>query len=355
MFPKRRQPTNNESAVPAVGALDDENWIPQGSAAEYVRSLADKGTLAERARHASQPEYAWILRGAYEIVWQVTFDGLTRGIEHRRNHHHCARGVDHLEPECLDRYEDDVEAVLDDLLHYANVPIRNLEGWIRSRLVRATVDGNRKRRGERGALQRPRLPRWLARLIGKDLWLQALALDILTWVGVPATAGASVWPYAAWADRRAAVTRDLGATERDVEREVEHLLAIMRQNEPWYHRYVERPRGHKAVPLASHDQDADRVSHLALVDRHEVEDTLLLNLAAVALDAMAARFARGEDRRSVVVEVISMVFGSGLHRIDEAPGAESADGDRVSMFLADYEAVERLVSQICAILGIPDA
>lgn len=350
----RLEPTDASTVSAAVNP-NDRNQIGQGYAAEYVRSVCGNGELVKKAREGSPSERAWIFSGVYEIAAQVTFDGLTRGIEHRRGHHNCARGIEHLEPDCLDRFEDDVEAVVDDLLRNGDLPIRNLEGWIRSRLVRATVDGNRRRRGERGALQRPRLPWWLDRAIGDNRWFRVLALDILTWVGVPTTAGAGVWPYAAWADRRAAITGDLGTTEQDVERDVEHVLAIMRRNARWYDLYVERPLGRKVAPLASHDQSPDRESPLALADRHDVRDTLLLNLAAVAIDAMTARIARGEERRSVVVEVISTVFGSGVHQMDQAPGAESVDGDRVSVVLADEQAVEQLVNQISSILGMPDA
>src|SRR4029450_10041041 len=90
------------------------------------------------------------------LGWTLVCAGLTRGIERRRGHRTCAIGVEHLEPDCLDKYEDDVEAVLDDLLRHATVAIHNLEGWVRSRLVNGTVDGNRRRRGRQGARARPR-------------------------------------------------------------------------------------------------------------------------------------------------------------------------------------------------------
>src|SRR5690606_10844668 len=207
---------------------------PMGDAAAYVRYLAQRGMLAARASDGSELERALLRRGAYEIVWPVVFDGLTRGLERHRGHRRCALGIEYLESECLDRFQDDVEAVVDDLLQYARVPVRNVEGWVRSRLIRATIDGNRRRRGERGALQRPRLPQWIERQIGEDRWLRALAMDILMWVGVPTTAGAELWPYAAWTDRRAAITGDPASTERDVERDVERVLAIMRTNLRWY-------------------------------------------------------------------------------------------------------------------------
>src|SRR5205823_15053751 len=116
--------------------------------------------------------------------------------------------VRRLADECLDRFEDDVEAVVYDVLTHADRPIRQLEAWVSSRLRAATVNHHRAVRGERGALQRPRLPRWLAAGLGHDRWLEELALQILTWVGVPTTAGRQVWPLDAWTQRRAEVTGD---------------------------------------------------------------------------------------------------------------------------------------------------
>src|SRR5690606_21647343 len=185
---------------------------------------------------------------------------------------------------------------------------------------------------------------------------RALALDILMWVGVPTTAGAELWPYAAWTDRRAAITGDPASTERDVERDVERVLAIMRTNLRWYEQYFERPLGRKQAPLAQSDPDSGQESaHLALTERHEVDDGLLRDLAALAIDAMAARFARGEDRRSVVLEVIEVVFGASTPLIDRAPGTTPADDEKLEALLADHQAIDRLVQHICEILGVSDA
>lgn len=326
----------------------DPNSPRESQAAAHVRFLASHGELAERASTSSPSDYAWLCRGAYEIVWPVVYDGITRAVERRRGHAPCASGVEHLEPECLDRFHDDVEAVIDDLLRHATVPIRNLEGWVRSRLVRATVDGNRRRRGERGALQRPRLPQWLERLLGDDPWLRALAVDILTWVGVPATAGTGVWPYSAWADRRAALTGDARSTEHDVARDVETVLAAMRHNAPWYERFVERPLGRKQAPALSVDGEP---TYLALTEPHEAQDAWQRELAAVAIDVMSVRFARGEDRRSVVVDVITTVFGT----ITPPDGPATDDSDvRLDALLADQEAIDQIVRVVCEILDIPD-
>src|SRR6185369_13070063 len=90
----------------------------------------------------------------------------------------------------------------------ARHPIKNLEGWVASRIRPATVDGHRRRRGLRGAQQRPRVPAWLAAELGGEPWLTTLATRILEWVGVTTTAGTELWPLDAWAELRTTVTDD---------------------------------------------------------------------------------------------------------------------------------------------------
>src|SRR5688500_7357345 len=96
---------------------------PIGVAAACVRSNARRAPLARRAKGASAGERALLRRGAYEVVWSIVFDGLTRRIERQRGHRRCSLGIQYLEPDCLDRFQDDVEAVVDDLLRYGSVPI----------------------------------------------------------------------------------------------------------------------------------------------------------------------------------------------------------------------------------------
>jgi hypothetical protein len=330
------------------GPGHDVDWRSESRAAADVRCLAVRGELAERARTASPEDYASLWRGAYEIVWPVVYEGVTRAVERRRGHGPCANGIEHLEQECLDRFHDDVEAVIDYLLRCATVPIRNLEGWIRSRLAKATVDGHRRRRGQRGAQQRPRLPQWLERLLGDDPWLRTLAVDILTWVGVPTTAGTGLWPYSAWAERRAALTGDVRSTEHDVARDIETVLSAMRHNATWYQRFVERPLGRKQAPLVAIDGEPP---YLALTEPHEAQDAWQRELAAVAIDVMSVRIAQGEDRRSVVIDVINTVFG----KLTPAHDHWSDDSDaRLDALLADQTAIDQIVRLVCEILGIPD-
>jgi hypothetical protein len=180
----------------------------QRGRADEVRNLARRGMLAETVAKATVPERLRLTGGTYDIAWPVVFSRLTQGLERRRGHASCATSVRHLADDCLDRFEDDVEAVVHDVIRFARRPIENLEAWIASRIKTATVDGYRRRRGEIGALQRPRPPAWLMQALDGDAWLVDLATQILGWVGNPATAGAELWPTESWAVRRCQHTGD---------------------------------------------------------------------------------------------------------------------------------------------------
>lgn len=343
----------------ADSAGDDVSDPSDESAANEVKELASRGELAERAGNASPVLARRLHRGAWMVCAPVVFHGLTRGVEFGRGHHRCAAGVEHLEPDCASRYSDDVEATITDLLKNARTPIHNIDGWLRTRLTRATIDGYRRRRGERGAVQRPRMPGWLAKHLGPDPWLSALALDVMVWVGIPATAGTGLWPYRSWTDRRAIVTGDYTGTEQDVVREVEIVLRAMRKNPTWYAKFIERPLGRKEAPLTAESgtDDADERSHLALTPPSEADDTALVELAAVAIDVIGIRIARGEDPPTVVVDVISTVFGSGTgsDRIDRPSGADSDLDESLRERLGDPKSVEQIVRAVLDILRPPDA
>ena len=328
------------------------------SAADSVRELARHGELVTRVSSASGAERQRLCGGAYEIVWPVVFLRLTRRLEVGRGHRVCAISVLRLEPECLDRFEDDVEAVLDDLFRNAKVPIANLEGWVTRRLTAATVDAHRRRRGERGALQRPRLPGWLVEALGHDEWLMELSIDILEWVGVATTAGTGIWPLGAWAERRATVTGSFGRADTEVARDVETVLAAMRRSPAWYLKYVERPLGRKQAPVLPAqrtDQDLVReLPHLAFVHRQEADDARLLALAETAVHAIGARLQSGEDPRSAVVDVLRKVFGlgTGAEDLDWPPATGPGEDERVARLLTDPAAVERIVATILDVLSI---
>jgi hypothetical protein len=137
----------------------------------------------------------------------------------------------------------DVEAVVEYLLTSTQL-IAELEAWLATWASKAVIDGYRRRRGETGALQRPRMTEAMSAALGHDPWLCKLALNILTWVGVPAGLGATLWPLSAWAAERALVTGDhQRSTTRQVGADVESVLAVLRQRETWFARHVDMPLG----------------------------------------------------------------------------------------------------------------
>jgi hypothetical protein len=329
-----------------------------GADVEKLRGLARDGLLAAAVRTASATELRSITGSAYDLGWPIVFSRLTRRLERRRGHPDCAAAVHRLADDCLDRFYDDVEAVVDDLLVHATKPIGNLEAWIGSRLNAATVNGHRRLRGRRGALQRPRIPGWLAADLGHDRWLTTLATEILVWVGIAATAGTGVWPVDGWAQRRAAVTGDWqGSDPVTIASDVETVLAAMRRRPTWYLSYVETPLGRKHAPVASVPwANFGAEPPLSLAEPDGPEDARLNDLAAAAVQAIGLRIGRGEDVASVVVDVVATVFrGDRLHdEIDRPPHAAPAYDERVSLRLADQSTVDRIVSTVLDILAERD-
>ncbi|WP_203714080.1 hypothetical protein [Asanoa siamensis] len=334
--------------------LDELSGPVDGTAAASVRDLARRGLLAERARTAPVAERALLTGGAYEIVWRVVFQRLTRQVEMRRGHYVCASSVLRLEPDCLDRFQDDVEAVLAHLLQHARMPIQSLEAWIATRLTPATVDAHRRRRGERGALQRPRLPEWLKEALGRDPWLSVLAVEVLVWVGVPVTAGLGIWPLDAWSERRATVTDSHRGADTEVARDVDVVLAAMRRNAAWYAKFVERPLGRKQAPVlpAPRRGVESEPSYLALTERHEVDEARLTALAAEAVVAIEARVRAGVDPRTAVTEVVRTVFGggTGAEAMDRTPATGPEADERGRALVAEPATIERIVSAMLDIL-----
>ncbi|MEJ2855907.1 MULTISPECIES: hypothetical protein [unclassified Saccharothrix] len=265
-----------------------------------IREMARRGELADYAATATGEERRRLRAETYALVQPVVFHQLTRRLELNRGHRACAVGVSRLDDPCLDRFHDDMDAVLDDVFRNARVPVHNLEGWVSRRLTLATVNGYRRRRGERGALQRPRVPRWLATRLGEDPALAALAVDVLEFVGNDVPAGARVWPTERWAERRGGV--DPEVAHRAVLRDLDTVLTAMRAKPAWYEAYVERPLGRK--PHAAVQLGADDVAGPA-------DDGLLVELAGLAVDTIEDRLARGENPRHAVADVVTAVFGPG--------------------------------------------
>jgi hypothetical protein len=332
---------------PAAGARTAEN-----ARMDQLRAIAGAGRLAATVAAADVNGRTALTGAAFAIAWPVVYQRLTRRIELARGHVDCAASVVRMREACIDRFYDDVEAAVDDLLAHAVTPVRNVEAWIASRLNAATVDAHRRRRGAVGALQRPRLPGWLNIELGGDPWLTELAVQILTWVGIAATAGGGLWPLEAWAARRAVVAGgEMGGDTRLVARDVEAVLAMMRTRPQWYHDYVERPLGHKQTPVAG-GWTIDEVPPLHLTDRADTADARLVDLASAAVAAIEARVTAGNDITAVVTEVISTVFGDHLNSydLDRAPLTAPDYDELTAARLVDRESVERIVAEVVRIL-----
>lgn len=317
-----------------------------------VRELARRGKLVDYVAAAAQAERKRLRVAAYEIVQPVVFNHLTRKVEINRGHTRCGVSVRMLEDDCLDRFHDDMDAVLDDVFRNARAPIANLEGWVRKRLTAVTVDAHRRRRGERGALQRPRrVPAWLTTALGDDERLVGLAIDMLEFVGLDVTAGTETWPVDAWATRRAAETGDYDGARRAVLHDVATVVDAMRTHPKWYADYVERPLGRKRPPLLPAPRTGGESTKEPPSARHDVDDARLTELAAIAVAAIGARLAHGETPAAAVVDVLRTVFGAGPVELDRRPGETSRADERVAAGLASPDSIDRLVTAVLAILA----
>ncbi|MEU9511751.1 hypothetical protein [Micromonospora sp. NPDC048169] len=316
----------------------------QTDGVEEVRDLARRGLLATAIAGATGPHRSRLTGATYSIAWPVVYRRLTRRIEMRRGHVGCAASVTRLSDECLDRFENDVEAVVDDVTRRASTRIENLEGWIVGRLVPATVDGHRRRRGAYGALQRPRVPSWLATELNGDAWLIDLATQMLVWVGTPVTAGHDLWPTDSWVARHC--ERHAGGSygEADVRADIRAVLRAMGRRPRWFERYVETPLGHKQAPVASAEQVDDLTE--TPVDAYTERERLLTALAHSAVELIRARLARGEPARVVVAEVLNAVFGA------DAGGGPigRAYDDRLALVLRDAGELDRIVAVVREVL-----
>jgi hypothetical protein len=328
---------------------------------QAVRESARRGELARWAADATESERRRLTGAVYEIALPVVFNGLTRRLELQRGHTGCAAALHAMNDDCFDRFEDDLEAVVSDVLARASVPVENLDAWIRSRINAATVDAHRRRRGERGALQRPRLPGWLRDALGDDRWLTLLATEILVWVGVPSSAGAGLWPLDSWAQRRAVLTQDWrGSDAATVAREVEKVLEKMRRRPDWHQSYVEGPLGRKYAPVVPAQRgDPDRIAEptpLPLVERHEADDARLRTLAGLAVEAIEAGIARGGAPSTVVEDVLKLTFGAdtGARDLDRPPSAAMPDDERAAALIADPVVLDRVVATVLRILDPGD-
>lgn len=324
---------------------------------EYVRALARSGTLAATFSAASSTQQRRLTGAVMTVATPVVYTRLTRIVELKRGHTGCAVAMNRLSAACLDGFYDDLEAVTLDTLRNATTCINSLEGWLAGRIRAITVDAHRRRRGARGAQQRPRLPTWLARVLGHDPWLGHLAVEILTWVGVPATAGSSLWPLDSWNEQRAMFTgAAAGDGTRSVERDVEQVLAAMRTRRDWYENYIERPLGAKTPPVAALGPEfaaTDELRALALVEPHEVLDARLTELAGLALEAIEHLVTTGADLTAAVADVVGRVFGGPdlARELEDLPHSASTADERVPALVSDAAQLAELVVAVRDILG----
>ncbi len=313
------------------------------SAALNIRDLASRGLLAEQVRRASLAQQRQLRKQAYEIAAPVVFAVVTRPVERKRGHSLCARGVRDLQPDCLDRYHDDVEAAVDTLLR-TDTQIVAVEAWLARCAPSAAVDGYRRRRGVAGALQRPRLTRVLNAALDGDPWLRHLALQILWWVGTPGTAGVQLWPLDAWITQRSDMTGDHRAGPAVVLREIDQVLEVLRRRPAWYEYHVEQPLSRKQPPTAP----LDEIQGINSLRSHkDAEDDRLRHLAALAMDTIRQRLADGGDPQTVVIETFSHLFGAGTgaDEMDRIPGETSPD-DEILERVADPAVIERVLKTI---------
>jgi hypothetical protein len=306
-----------------------------------LRALAARGELATLAATAGADVAAALRADAFAFAYPLVYDRHTRALERHRRHPRCAASLEYLEADCHDGFTDDVVACVDYLLRYAKQPIRNLDGWLVSRIPTATVDGHRRRRGELGALQRPRVPKWLAARLGHDPWLVELAARILDWVGVPTTAGLETWPLVAWAELRGRRTgRWADSTDAAVRRDVARVLEAMRAGDPeWYRARVETPLGAKRPPVVDAELVAGSVpaadlAGQALAAADERADAVLARRAGEIIDALVPRLAVGEDPAAAVRRVVPALLG---------PGLDDEQAERVARALRDPLVVCRVV------------
>lgn len=343
--------TDLASPMPTTTSPDVPTELAE--AIEALRELARRGTLAATVAAATPAERRLLTGAAYALAAPIVYQRVTRRVEQHRGHLDCARSADLLDGDCRDRYHDDVESVVDFLLTRSTKPIERVEAWLSGCLRAAIVNGHRKRRGERGAQQRPRLSAWLARALSHDEWLTTLAVHVLQWVGVPGTAGTGTWPLEAWVVRRAEVTGDwVGSDPATVLAEIDVVLAALRSRPQWYARYVEQPLSRKQVPLAPAPAAGTEHEPLSLTEPDAAEEAHLRALAAQALTELRRRLSRGEDPQKVVVEVVNEAFASdtGHYELDRPPHAVLPYEERVQRLLAEPAEVRRIADTVLAIV-----
>lgn len=240
-----------------------------------------------------------------------------------------------LPPETADRVTNDAQALLEKFVTMKD-PIKvSLEAWATGARPNAVSDKNRRDRGERGALQKARVPEGLKRALGHDPLLVEIARRIIDFAGTPRAVGGSGWPTGTWSSDLAPLAGAAGeyperACERDVER-VLHLMAAW--NQTWLDQRILGPLSRQALPVAFRD-DAAETDRPGSADERDADqrDRLLLDAAADLLDALADRLAVGDG---VPAEVAREV----LEEFEKRSGVRISDRavDEILAILAEDE------------------
>lgn len=324
---------------------------------QELLEAAREGRLAEFVATRSECGMAAL----FGFVEGVVYQNLSRPRELNRGHCRCAIRASRMDPECHDQHQDEVVAAFEYVLAYVREHegerIKNLGGWLTSRLNFISIDAYRRRRVEVGAQARPRLPKWLIAELGADPWSMRLALGILDWVGVPMTAGSQVWPLAAWAALRAQTLGGPELSEPAMLAEVDQVIAAMRVRPKWHEKYVERPLGRKQAALASaHGTRADDDRDFICPSGPDAAiEASLTELAATAIEAIAALTSEGAPVRETVADVLGRLFGADevLPEVDMAPDdGQSPDSRELAVrLILDPEVLDRVVDAVVRIMA----
>ena len=89
-----------------------------------------------------------------------------------------------------------------------------------------------------------------------------------------------------------------------------------------------------------------------VIAQHERVDSLLRQLASVAIDVMAHRIGRGEDPAVVAAEVLRLVFGGvpASAALDRPPDTDEPGPDQVLALIDDPARLDRIVAAVVEIL-----
>lgn len=342
------------------GGGSGDGWHELVEAEQELLEAARLGRLADHL--AAAPERA--NAALYRLVSEVVYQRLTRPRELDRGHYRCAGGSDRMDPDCHDCHQDDTEAAVAYVKEHADEHFANLCGWLASRLAFITVDAYRRRRTQYGALQRPRLPRWLADEIGADARLRRLSVDILEWVGVPTTAGNQTWPLRVWSQQwsQSAPEPEPEVSEAEMLAEVDRALAAMRTRPKWYSDYVERPLGHKQPPLMPAQYGGGtgeyrEPEYVQYVEPDQVDDAQLFELAAAAIEAITEQVGRGVAPDESVAAVLGLVFGADEDESDVQMDRRPGDGrtlsprERAAQLVLEADVLERVVALVVELIS----